>query len=116
LTRELMLTTTGRSCFTSGASDGIWPVRAGFTASAVVGGVTAAACASAAKKLSEARRWHAETSDNAVTPATAPVTNAATKEKRRLITLPSKKAVASKTSDSACVFRRTARENLRKPA
>ena len=54
-TRELMLTTTGRSCFTSGASEGIGPTC--LTVSAVVVGFAAAACASAARKeVSDALR------------------------------------------------------------
>ncbi len=77
-----MFTTTGRSCFTSGASEGMGPTC--FTVSAVVGGEAAAACASVARmELSVARRWQAETSGSAATVARAPAISAEKRVKRR---------------------------------
>src|SRR5882672_3788906 len=85
-----MLTTTGRSCFTSGASEGIWVTCCCLTLSAVGGGAaTAAAWASAAKKEeSDARRWQADTSGRATAAASAPVNNAAMRVKRRCMQPP----------------------------
>src|SRR5258708_40289452 len=76
-----MLTTTGRSCLTMGASDGMGP--AWRTVSAVVG-AAGAACASAANiEDAEGLRWQAETSGRAARAAGAPEITAARTLKRR---------------------------------
>src|SRR5438270_6026760 len=84
--RELMFTTTGRSCFTSGASEGMGPTC--FTASAVFGADEAACASAASSELSPAPRWQAETSGRATTAASAPEQSATRTVKRRCMKPP----------------------------
>src|SRR4051812_10693077 len=109
--RELMFTTTGRSCFTSGASEGMGPTC--LTASAVVVGADGAAWASAAKIVeSVARRWHADTSGSAAIDASAPVQRAIRTVKRRCMQPPRDRSPEEQRS-LPCISTRRARNDSR---
>src|SRR5260370_27672793 len=96
-----MLTTTGRSCFTSGASEGMGPLWR--TVAGVLEGGAAAWASAARIDWSDACRWKAETRGSATTAPNAPPARAINKAKRRCMKPPEERPAGSQQRARPCI-------------